>query len=925
MRFSVPVWAGGGLVALLVLLVGGCDLPTESPNVETNTQLSAPLIADKNFVFLGGPDSQQDPLIDTTGSTFDSLFTVGDTDQTIYLEQEVNNFDVGSLDGAIDEAASGVGIDTILAEPIVGQSDVRTQSVSASYEKTNGTFVSTGGTSSSTVPPSGTEDTVQVSFGAGRIVTPPTTDVVDASGSTVQSVTFTGETVNQITFELENGSTNPDDLTNGSGGAPAIRLENQNGIVDSKQFASPISPGNTQSLDLDIAGATIGEEATLILTISGVASTDVTLTTDTQPELRYQAVTLGNPQEVEVKASATGVSAQGQTASRFAGVEVGQGGLELTIENNLDFPISIDTLQVENAPGALDPLPSDFPPLGVLTTSFPDIPAGAGETQSFDLGGSGVAQEVDATLKGHAAPTSGTITLRAADGIRTAGQSTVTLSTMHFWPQGERVTTSGIFAFNQDRIDFEQADDFVELASGQIRLQDLQSELGVTFESLTLSYPDLRLPDANGDGLRYAPGDSLEIRFAADHEGDPYTFPKLEGGAPPRTNEASIEGIRIRPADNQIEYHLSGRMETVPATTEQYLRTIQISDRVRSDVSIGQVDVRALQGRIDSYTVNVTPDANGDGKLDVGDNAEAQTASFDGFGGIASQLDGLELRGSEFTMSFETDVGADARFVSAIQGKGDDGRRFLKGQGSRAVASTDPASDAFLNEGVPVAAGDLIQFDVQGAPSNDPVTRSITLTETNSNVDAFISSLPNRVRLAGKTRIKQGRIRLRRPVTFDAGLNVRVPLSFTGDLTYRDTLDADLTELSEVTDPDKDVTISAAALQIAYANAIPIGFDVDVTIVDENGENAVPIPGQGESLRLRPAPKTDEGTAASAREGELSVDLTEEEVRTLAEGKKLRLQLTMDQQDQGPAVRVRADDTIQLSLSADIEGTVRIN
>jgi len=907
-----------------MVAVGGCDLPTESPNVETTSQLSAPLIADKNFVFLGGPDSQQDPLIDTTGSTFDSLFTVGETDQTIYLEQEVNNFDVGSLDGAVAEAASGVGIDTMLAEPVVGQSDIRTQSVSASYEKTNGTFVTPGRNSTTTVPPSGTADTVQVSFGVGTIVTPPTTDVVDASGATVQSVIFTGETVNQITFELENGNTSGD-LTDGSGGPPMIRLENQSGVVDSKQFASPISPGTTQSVTLDIAGATIGDNATLVLTISGVASPDVSLTTDTGSELRYRGVTLGNPQEVEVKASATGVSAQGQTASRFAGVEVGQGGLDLTIENNLAFPIAIDTLQVENASGALDPLPTDFPPLGVLTTSFPDIPAGAGETQSFDLNGAGVAQEVDATLKGHAAATSGTITLESADGIRTAGQSTVTLSTMYFWPQGERVTSSGVFAFNQDRIDFEQADDFVELATGQIRLQDLQSELGVTFESLTLSYPDLRRPDANGDGLRYAPGDSLEIRFAADHEGDPYTFPKLEGGAPPRTNEASIEGIRIRPANNQIEYHLSGKMETVPATTEEYLRTIQISDRVRSDVSIGQVDVRALQGRIDSYTVNVTSDANGDGKLDVGADAEAETASFDGFGGIASQLDGLQLQGSEFTMSFETDVGADARFVSAIQGRGDDGRRFLKGQGSRAVASTDPAGDDFLNEGAPVAAGDLIQFDVEGAPSNDPVTRSITLTETNSNVDAFISSLPDRVRLAGKTRIKQGRIRLRRPVTFDAGLNVRVPLSFTGDVTYRDTLDADLTELSEITDPDKDVTISAAALQIGYANAIPIGFDVDVTIVDENGENAVPIPGQGESLRLRPAPKTEEGTAASAREGELSVELTEEEVRTLAEGKKLRLKLTMDQQDQGPAVRVRADDTIQLSLSADIEGTVQIN
>jgi hypothetical protein len=55
------------------------------------------------------------------------------------------------------------------------------------------------------------------------------------------------------------------------------------------------------------------------------------------------------------------------------------------------------------------------------------------------------------------------------------------------------------------------------------------------------------------------------------------------------------------------------------------------------------------------------------------------------------------------------------------------------------------------------------------------------------------------------------------------------------------------------------------------------------------------------------------------------VELTEEEVRTLAEGRKARLSLTLDQQEQGPPVRVRADDELRLSLSAAIDGTVQFN
>lgn len=63
------------LIVVVVGVLGGCDLPTEPPSLETDTKVKAPLMEDKPFGFLGGPESAYDPLIDTTRVDDDSLFS----------------------------------------------------------------------------------------------------------------------------------------------------------------------------------------------------------------------------------------------------------------------------------------------------------------------------------------------------------------------------------------------------------------------------------------------------------------------------------------------------------------------------------------------------------------------------------------------------------------------------------------------------------------------------------------------------------------------------------------------------------------------------------------------------------------------------------------------------------------------------------
>lgn len=59
-------WRYLGGMALAIAVLSGCDVVTETPSLTTDLQLDAPLIAAKTYSFLGGPDSEHEPFIDTT-------------------------------------------------------------------------------------------------------------------------------------------------------------------------------------------------------------------------------------------------------------------------------------------------------------------------------------------------------------------------------------------------------------------------------------------------------------------------------------------------------------------------------------------------------------------------------------------------------------------------------------------------------------------------------------------------------------------------------------------------------------------------------------------------------------------------------------------------------------------------------------------
>lgn len=921
-----PLWGGAAVLLVGLGLLAACDIPTDGPSFESETEVNSPVVMDKTFAFLGGPQSDHEPLIDTTTSSFDSLFTIGgDPDQSIFIEEEVSSFDVGSLDDAVDEATEGVGVDEELSNTVLQDSDLASQEVDAGYSQTNGVFESNPVRAESPIEQSGADDTVELPFPVDSLGTPP----FGGKDATIRSVLLTAETrqngttVNQLTFTLENDQTNPFPLTDGSGGAPVLELQDaSDDRLVGARFPDTVAPGESESVDLDVSARVLGEGTDVVLTIDGSNPRDTRLETATS-RFRYQETTLENVTVVNVEGDTSDVSTVVGGDTQFSGIEVRSGTLQLDVNNNLSFPITVDSLTLDNNPGSLDPLPSDFSPLDVSKSVSDPIPSGASETVTLDLGDRGISSAVDVKLRITSAQQGGTVTFSADGSLGASVRGTLTVGSLYFWPDGESVQAGGSFAFETNRVQFPQSGDFVELEGGTLALDNLVSEPGVAFDVLTVSLPDLRRPP-------YAPGDSVVLRFTQNPGGD-FEFAAIGADEPPRDVRVDLGGrdLRLFPTGNQVSYHVEGALETIPTggETTQNLRRIDFEDEVRTNVSVGSLDVRALEAGVTPFSVFVTSDANGDGRLDLADDAESSSVSFEGFGDLAGPLEGLQVEGSRLTVSITTDAGTNARLYAAIQGREENTRAFLAGRGERRVVPRDTLGDDFYQGSSRIAAQDLIQIPIPAAPTNAPITRSLMLSDENSTADDFVSALPTSIRFAGQALLvgdANHRIRLRRPLTFEAGLNASVPVRFEGSFTVRDTVDADLSSLQDFTDPEEDVTVSTAQLEVAYTNRVPMGTNVDISVLDAEETEVLQLPGDGETLQVDPAPKADDGTTAAASSGTISIDLTEQEVRSLAQGDRLFLRLTLNQQEDGPPATVRATDTIELSLRAKVNGTITV-
>ncbi|PSQ77651.1 MAG: hypothetical protein BRD33_02035, partial [Bacteroidetes bacterium QH_6_63_17] len=455
--------------------------------------------------------------IDTTTSQFDSLFTVAESDQSLSIEEEVSSLDIGSLDEALDEATEGVGANTSIAETVIEGSDLATQDVTAGYTQENGVPDPTRPAEKGGIPVRNTARSFPPA-----LLEIPDYQIANIDAERIKSGTLTGEerlddgaTVNDITFTLSNEGSVDSTLTDRNGNAPSITIESRNGEpIGTAQFNAPIAPGDVAEATADVEGELLGEDSDLVLNVLG-SDTDPgdSLTVGLSP-LRYQEATVAEINEVEVTADTSGISTRGgESSSEFEGIETQEGTLNLTLTNNLQFPVDIDSLLLENNQDAA--LPDTFEVLGV-SESAQSISPDESRTFEVNLEGRGIASVVDVAVRGGLANShmADTLTAAAENNIDVSVGGDLTIGAMFFWPDGEEVQASGTFDFEQDRISFDRPGDFVELDAGTLAFDNLVSEPTVEFNSFVLSFPDIRGDD-------YGPEDSLTVAFSVPAETDP--------------------------------------------------------------------------------------------------------------------------------------------------------------------------------------------------------------------------------------------------------------------------------------------------------------------------------------------------------------------------------------------------------------------
>ena len=908
-----------GSILCSTLLFVGCDVPTEGPSLRARPSLEAPLIVDKTFVFLGD-DQPPEALVDTTTTAFDSLFAV-DPDGQISLDREINDFNIGSPERAFTSVEERIRADADVDLSIVEESDLFEQSVRGQYVQENDIFESPAAEQSPVPVPPSNSAAVTVPF-PDAVLAAPDFGVIDARNATVDRVTLTPQTsvegtvVNQMTLTLTNDLQNTS-LTDGDGGPPRILLERTDGSVTAgATFDAVIPPNSSASVVLRLAGRIVDTGGQFRITIDGPQASqpeEVTLTVETA-QLRYQEAVLSSTDAIDIDITDELISLDGET--RFLGIRAQGGSVTTEIISQFDFPIAITGLTSVNELESFPQLPDDF---RTIAFEGADRTVGANDvaTVTDDIGTTDVAREVTSSFDAEIVGNPETITVRADGRVEVDIDATARIQSLFFRPDGEDLRIQDVVSVDADAVRFETENDFYDIETGRLSLSDFESTLDVAFDTLDFSFRSIRQPP-------FDPRDSLVVRFAdpADPD-DPFRSGSVGRNDSPRSLEFPLDNLRVLPLGNEVEYLAQAvlpRLENV--------RRLDADDRLTGFFSFGDFSVQDVAARlVEPISFEVTPDADDDGVIDIMDPSESEVSTFADEADVGTNIDTLPIEGTTFTLRFTTDISGDATLVGALLGRTADGDEvYLAGRADRAVAPADSLVGRFVADGTPIAADNLIQLDIEGAPIGETAERTIELSPSNSTIDAFTAALPEEVRFVGIALLNgDQRVQLSSPLRLDAALDLSVPLRLREDFVYRDTIEVDLTELEEITDDTEDASVTSAALQVDYENGIPLGATATIDVLDATGATLLTFPNDDDSpIRIVPAAVDADGRPTEARASGVSIPLSNSELQTLTRGTAIRLQLDFET-DGDQSASLRANDELRFSVRADVDTAVDIS
>ena len=910
------------LLLSVIVLFGRCDLPTESPDFSLTTSVKAPLILDRTFVLLGPDESGLTPLIDSTDAEFDTLFSVDPTNNRLLINQELDDFELGELDDLI----SDISLDPISVGVSIGSLEDQSFETET-FGSEVGLFVTPEvDLGSAPVNPA------TPSYPIGSVLVPPTVDLINLSTVTVESVRLSASTanVNQFQFTLTNGLPSGS-LTDGQGNPPELVLEQDNGGQTEElarvQFSSTPAPGQQATAVMDVSGQMLLENASYRLIISTTEGDDpiannptaVQIATLVKP-LEYEETGVTDvPAQDNIDASGDAMSLSGDTD--FSGIVAAGGSITISVANSMAFDVTLTEITVRNlgdvgttpAPSVMLDL-NDLPP-GTSTT----IASGGSTDLVFPMAGALISSEIQVDVIATSPGTPSSTVIGADDGLFTSVVGTVTVDELYFIPEAEVFTTEGLLEIDVDDVSFESGQEFVQLESGTLLIEEITNEMNMDMELLQFSLPGFRVAP-------YGPGDSLVISFRSGAENPQnLQFSQLSGATTLRDIPIDLRDVRIYPIDNEANYNVFAISEAGQPTS------LNVADQIVASIAPQNLQVSTVQAIMNPTTVDLTDDANGDGRLELMSAAEAEVMDLGSLDALSDyDMTNFQFNGTQFTFSIDTNLGADIVFYAAMMGTKEDGTEvFLSGQGDFAVPAGDTLAESFTLNGAPIASQHLIRFVIPGTPdASQTVTQVIEINGSNSNLDSFISSLPEEFRYVGKGLVQGidgGLVQLQKPFTMAASIGAGIPLSFTGAFGIDETIEADLSSLEDLTDPTADVLLNEGALTLEYTNGLPVGINLGIDFLDEYGQVVLTLPEDtAEPYAFKPATADNSGLASATTSGSLEISVNESQLQTLSRGREARLNLRVNTNQDQPAT-LRASDTVQIRLLGKFDLTVQVH
>lgn len=911
-----------GCLALL-LLFSRCDIPTESPDFSLQTSVKAPLILNKTFVLLGPDESGYTPLIDTTNASFDTLFSVDPTNNRLLIDQELDEFEFGDLGDLI----SDVSLDPISVGVSMGSLENQTFETET-FGSEVGLFVS----------PDADLGTAPVnpgvpSYPIGNVLVPPTVDLINLSNVSVEFVRLSSNTddANQFIFTLTNGL-GSGSLTDGQGGAPLLILErDDNGTtveIAQVRFDGTPGPGQTASATMDVSGQTLTSDAVYRLEISTTEGDTPLVNNPTAVQIGTVVKALEYAQtgvtsvdaQNDIDASGDAI-ALGGGDTEFSGIIASGGNITISIANNLPFDVTLTDLTVRNlqdvgstaAPSVMLDL-NDLPP-GANT----NIPASGSLDLVFPMDGAAISSEIQVDVLASSPGTNSSAVIDAAGGLFTSVVGSVTVDELFFVPEAEVFTSNGLLAIDVDDVSFETGQEFVELEGGILLIEEITNQMNLDMELLRFSLPGFRVAP-------YGPADSLVISFQGTST-DPgnMQYSQLSGETTLRDIEIDLTDVRIYPVDNEATYNVFAISEAGEPTS------LNISDQIVASIAPQNLQVSKVHAIMSATTVDLTEDANGDGFLEIMSDAEAEVMDLGSLDALTEyDMEQFQFNGTEFTFNIDTNLGAEIVFYAAMMGIKEDGTEvYLHGQNDFAVTPGDTMASQFVLNGSAIAPENLIRFTIPAAPSADQVaTQRIAINGTNSNLDAFISELPQEFRYVGKGLVQGtngGLVQLHKPFTISASIGAAIPLSFNGSFAIDETMEADLSSLEDLTKPDSDAQINEGSLVLTYENGLPVGINLGIDVLDASGRVILTLPEtEDESYALNPAPVNSSGATTGTEPGTLEIAITDDQLRTLSRGKEARINVRVNTNGENPAT-LRSTDTVQIELYGRFDLTLQVH